>query len=211
MPITINANSITLPSNDVVTDEGCVANFGIMFGDGPTVTIADTSSFGYPIRATRAWIQKNINVSIGEVTVADRPVTWKHNYTGIYCMHIMYRQASGSEVWVNYAVTKNGDMNIVGASPRTGGEDAHTESFHLMYVCDDVDASYQIRAWSTGERSAGHTSGFYTAANDTPTQWREAHSGGFSSNIFYRSQRPWGSDTMEGRLLDINIYRVSPL
>jgi hypothetical protein len=210
MPTTINANSITLPSGDVVTDEGCVANFGAMFGETNPYQVASNEAYGYAVRATRVWIQKNIRVSIAGNTIADRGVTWDHKYTGVYAMHLMYRQQEGGDIWTNYAITKNGFYNVAGTTARMGSQDSQAHSMHAMYVVDDVDAVYSLRGWTqTTTRTIGNSVNYPEDAQNPI--WNEGHSGGFAANNRYLSWRPFGSRTMEGRILDVNIYRVSPL
>jgi hypothetical protein len=79
-----------------------------------------------------------------------------------------------------------------------------------MYVVDDVDAVYSLRGWTQHTiRTIGNGVNYPEDAQNPI--WGEGHSGGFAANNAYKSQRPWGSTSMEGRILDINIYRVSPL
>jgi len=179
------ANKLSAPNL-----ESAYANFGTLFDDNINMPISDTSSNGITMPIYRNFSDpKNINV-----TVATNGGYWSHVYTGIYVMHIMYRQASGGDIWTQYAVTKNGSNDVVGVTARMGSEDAHTESFHIMYRVDSTSANYRLQGWcQSGTRYAGN-------------------SGGYSGNPGWTSTTTKITNgTAVGRTVDIFIYRVSDL
>ena len=150
MPISISGTQITLPDSTILNG-AAYANFGTLFDDALQITIASTASDGVTMPIYRTFsAPKNITV-----TTSSSGGTWTHALTGMYALHMSYRQASGDDIWTQYAVTKDGTNNVVGVTARMGSENSHTEDFHLIYRVDSTSSNYRIQGWATGSRTAG--------------------------------------------------------
>ena len=119
---------------------------------------------------------------------------WTHDETGIYILHMMYRQLGGGDIWTMYGVAKNGTTDIVGVTARMGSEDHHSESFHLLYKVDDTTANYRMQGWCHG----GTRTISGSAASLYPSGWTYSWSDG-------------AVGTFHGKSLDIMVYKVSGL
>jgi len=150
MSITISGSQITLPDNSLLNGSA-YSNFGTLFDDSLQITIASTATDGVTMPIYRVFgISKNITV-----TTNSGGGTWTHALTGIYALHLIYRQASGGDIWTQYAVTKDGTSNAVGVTARMGSEDSHTEDFHIIYKVDSTTLNYRLQGWASGTRTAG--------------------------------------------------------
>lgn len=152
MPISISGSQITLPDSSVLNGSA-YANFGTLFDDALQITVSSTATDGVTMPIYRVFsTPKNISV-----TTNTSGGTWAHTLTGMYALHMSYRQASGGDIWTQYAVTKDGTTNAVGVTARMGSEDNHTEDFHLIYRVDSTASTYRLQGWTqTGTRTAGH-------------------------------------------------------
>lgn len=105
------------------------------------LTIADTSTYGVKMLFNRAGVSKNIAIN---TTAA----TWTHSFTGIYQITIVYRQHTGGDVWTALAVTKNGAVEAVGVSARTGSRNSDSvDRWPIIYSVDSTTATYQVQHW----------------------------------------------------------------
>ena len=187
MPITISGSQITLPDSTVLNG-AAYANFGTLFDDATQITVSSTASDGATMPIYRTFsTPKNITV-----TTSSGGGTWTHALTGIYALHMSYRQASGGDIWTQYAVTKDGTNNVVGITARMGSEDSHTEDFHLIYRVDSTSSNYRIQGWGGGARTAG--------VSTSP-----------SGNPGWTSTTTTLGSTYIGRNVDIWIFRISSL
>jgi len=189
MPISISGSSITLPDSTVLNG-AAYANFGTLFDDALQITISSTASDGTTMPIYRTFsTPKNITV-----TTSASGGTWTHALTGMYALHMSYRQASGGDIWTQYAVTKDGTNNVVGVTARMGSEDNHTEDFHIIYRVDSASSNYRIQGWT---QSATRTAGHIGAPSGNP---------GWTSTT-----TTLGLGTWIGRTVDIWIFRIASL
>lgn len=183
------STGITLPNSQIV-DAFAYANFGALFDDSYNFTIADTTTYGKQMPIYRTFsTPKNITVN-----VSPTGGSWEHGFTGYYVLHMMYRQASGGDLWTHYAITKDGAQNVVGITARMGSEDAHTESFHIIYKVDSTTSTYQMQGWVN---ATGRNAGVTSAPSGNPG-WV-----GLDTQI--------SLGTWVGRTVDIFVYRISGL
>ena len=188
MPISIGGSQITL-ADSTILNGSAYANFGTLFDDALQVNVSSTDSDGITMPIYRIFsTPKNINVSI-----SSSGGTWTHNLTGIYALHMSYRQASGGDIWTQYAVTKDGTNNVVGITARMGSEDSHTEDFHIIYKVDSTSSNYRIQGWATAARSAGVAG----SPSGNP---------GWTSSDTTISNGNW-----KGRTVDIWVFRICSL
>jgi len=181
--ITGAGGKINIPSNSVP-----YANFGSLMSEADNFTIANTASSGITIPIYRQFSTPN------KMTIDTTNNYWTHDETGIYILHMMYRQLSGGDIWTMYGVAKNGTTDIVGVTARMGSEDGHTESFHLLYKVDDTTANYRIQGWvHSGTRTISGS-----AASLYPSGWTYSWSDG-------------AVGTNHGKSLDLIVYKVSGL
>lgn len=189
MPINISGTQITLPDNSILNGSA-YANFGTLFDDSVQITIASTASDGQTMPIYRTFsTPKNITV-----TTSASGGTWTHGLTGIYALHMSYRQASGGDIWTQYAVTKDGTSNVVGVTARMGSEDAHTEDFHIIYRVDSTTSNYRIQGWC---HAVGRTAGVAGSPTGNP---------GWTSTTTTLTNGTW-----VGRTVDIWIFRIASL
>jgi hypothetical protein len=180
--ITGAGGKINIPNNSVP-----YANFGSLMAEADNFTIADTTSDGITIPIYRQFSTPN------KMTIDTTNNYWTHDETGIYILHMMYRQLTGGDIWTMYGVAKNGTTDIVGVTARMGSENAHTESFHLLYKVDDTTANYRIQGWChSGTRTISGTPSGY------PSGWTYSWSDG-------------AVGTTHGKSLDLMVYKVSGL
>lgn len=178
--------SLNVDGSPLVNFVSAYANFGALADDSTNITISTTATYGVTIPIFRAFSSpKNITVDVSNNR-------WSHASTGVYALHMMYRQNGGGDVWAQYAVTKDGSSNSVGYTARVGSTDSEERSFHLIYRVDSTSSTYQLQGWChSGTRTAG----------GTPTGnpgWTDA----------------WGVNTTgtnEGRTIDIFVYKVGDL
>jgi len=190
MPISISGSQITLPDNSILNGSA-YANFGTLFDDALTITVSSSATDGTTMPIYRVFgVSKNISV-----TTNTSGGTWTHALTGIYALHMSYRQASGGDIWTTYAVTKDGTTNAVGTTARMGSEDNHTEDFHLIYRVDSTQSIYRLQGWTqTGTRTAGHIG---------------APTGNPGWTMSPTTDLTLG--TYKGRIVDIWVFRIASL
>lgn len=189
MPISISGSQITLPDSTILNG-AAYANFGILFDDALQITIASTASDGVTMPIYRTFsAPKNITV-----TTSSSGGTWTHALTGMYALHMSYRQASGGDIWTQYAVTKDGTNNVVGITARMGSEDHHTEDFHIIYKVDSTTSNYRIQGWATASRTAG--------VGNSPS----GNPGWTSTDTTITTGASW-----KGRTVDIWLFRICSL
>jgi hypothetical protein len=165
------------------------ANFGQLMSDGGNYAIG-THNGGYGTTVDFSTVfstPKNITVS----TASNN---WTHAFTGYYAMHFGYRQQSGGDAWVIYAVTKDGNQNAVGTTARMGSEDGKNESFHMIYKVDSTTSNYRLQGYCYD----GVTRNITTTDASYPAGWTSS-----VTNI--------GSGNPTGKVLDIIIYRIGGL
>ena len=153
MAITISgSNGVTTPSGYVLNKEGgAYANFGAAMNDSTNVHIMQNVTGGRQVPIYREFTtSRGINVSTSNNT-------WTHDFTGHYHVSISFRQASGGDIWNQFAVTKDGSSNAAGVSARMGSENSHTELISFTYQVDSTSSNYQLRGWSLGNTYAGGT------------------------------------------------------
>ena len=164
------------------------ANFGCLFDDALNVTIASSSGDGTTIPIYRDFMSTGVSVDTTNNY-------WTHSETGVYALHLTYRQSGGGDIWTLYGVTKDGTNSMVGMSSRTGSEDNHLETVHLTYKVTSTSSNYRLQGWChTGTRTAGYAGGSPTG---NPT-WVADTDGGIITN-----------GTWIGRTYDIFLYKVS--
>lgn len=181
--ITGAGGKINIPNNSVP-----YANFGSLMAEADNFTIADATSDGITIPIYRQFSTPN------KMTIDTTNNYWTHDETGIYMLHMQYRQLAGGDIWTMYGVAKNGTTDIVGVTARMGSENGHTESFHFLYKVDDTTANYRIQGWTynaTRTISGSFASGY-------PSDWTYSWSDG-------------AVGTNHGKSLDIMVYKVSGL
>ena len=179
MAITISGtNGVTTPSGYVVNKNGgAYANFGAAMNDSTSVRIMANQTYGLQVPIYREFSpSRGINVSTSNNN-------WTHDMTGHYHCSISFRQASGGDIWNQFAVTKGGTSNAAGVSARMGSENAHTELVSFTYQVDSTSATYQLQGWSLGDTYAGggpsgnplwrgdSTVGLYTGYGGTYVGW----------------------------------------
>jgi hypothetical protein len=190
MPISISGTQITLPDSTILNG-AAYANFGTLFDDALQITIASTASDGTTMPIYRTFsTPKNITV-----TTSSSGGTWTHALTGIYALHMSYRQASGGDIWTQYAVTKDGTNNVVGVTARMGSEDSHTEDFHIIYRVDSTVSNYRIQGWC---HATGRTAGVAGTPSGNP--------GWVGSDTSITNGGSW-----KGRTVDIWLFRICSL
>ncbi len=112
-----------------------------------TINIADATSYGAVMPFNRAGPSLRI-------TVNPTTNTWTHALPGTYVVSVSYRQNSGGDLWTVLAVTKNGNSNAVGVSPRTASIDARLNmDYRVVYTVDSTTATYQLQHWSTSVKT----------------------------------------------------------
>jgi len=190
MPITLSGTQIVLPDNSILNGSA-YANFGTLFDDALQITISSAASGGTTMPIYRTFsAPKNITVN-----TSSSGGTWIHGLTGIYAFHMSYRQASGSDIWTQYAVTKDGTSDVVGVTARMGSEDNHTEDFHIIYRVDSTTSNYRLQGWC--QPSTTRTAGFIGSPSGNPA-WTS-------------STTTITNGTWIGRTVDIWIFRIASL
>ena len=145
MASTLKVDTITTQdgsySVDVASLKQAYANFYYSVNDAAgTITIASTATYGQQMVFNK--VGPYLNITPNTATS-----TWTHAYTGVYVASCRYRQASGGDVWTVMAITKNGEIDAVGISVRTGSEDSHNERYEICYTVDSTTATYQFQHW----------------------------------------------------------------
>lgn len=187
-----NSNTaLTIDASGKVTIDAVstpYANFGALMSDSDNFTVSDTTSDGITVPIYRQFSTPN------KMTIDTSNNYWTHDETGIYMLHMQYRQLAGGDIWTMYGIAKNGQTDIVGVTARMGSENSHTESFHLLYKVDDTTANYRMQGWcQAGTRTiSGSDSASY------PSAWAYSWSAG-------------AVGTYHGKSLDIMVYKVSGL
>lgn len=112
-------------------------------GTGADITVAATNS------TTKVAFNRT---AIGNQISADYVnYTWTHAQTGTYKVTLTYRQNSGADVWVQYAMYKNSPSALVGTSMRCGSvNSSHPAVYPFLYTVDSTTASYSLYGWSAG-------------------------------------------------------------
>lgn len=111
-----------------------------------SLTIANTATYGQQMLFNKVNTQLNIS---GDTATS----RWTHAYTGVYRATISYRQHTGGDVWTVLAITKNGEVDAVGVSVRTGSTNNFFDHREIIYPVDSTTAFYQVQHWvqSTGK------------------------------------------------------------
>jgi hypothetical protein len=151
--ISNSTNTVYIPVETIRTKEA-YANFYYSVNDAAgDLTIANTGTYGATMAFNNVYFQTGIT---GNTT----NYTWTHAYTGKYMMTVTYRQGSGGDVWTVLAICKNGPIEAVGVSGRTGSEDSHNENYNIFYNVDSTSATYQLQNWAgaTGKAVASDMS-----------------------------------------------------
>jgi hypothetical protein len=134
-------------SVDVTSLKQAYANFYYSVNDAAgTLTIASTATYGQHMIFNKTGPFLNI-------TPDTTTSTWTHAYTGVYKAEVSFRQASGGDVWTVLAITKNGQIDAVGVSVRTGSTNNFFDQREIVYTVDSTTATYQVQHWvqSTGK------------------------------------------------------------
>jgi hypothetical protein len=77
--------------------------------------------------------------------------TWTHSQTGLYKVTLTYRQNSGGDVWIQYAMYKNTPSALVGTSMRCGAANSSQPAvWDFTYYVDSTTSSYTLYGWSAG-------------------------------------------------------------
>ena len=187
------SNAITISSSGEVTINSLAssnpyANFGALNSDSDNFTVSDTTSDGITVPIYRQFSTPN------KITIDTSNNYWTHDETGIYALHMQYRQLAGGDIWTMYGIAKNGQTDIVGVTARMGSEDSHTESFHLLYKVDSTTANYRLQGWT----QAGPRTVSGTDTSTYPSAWTYSWSDG-------------AVGTHHGKSLDIMVYKVSDI
>lgn len=151
--ISNSTNTVYIPV-DTIINKQAYANFYYSVNDAAgDLTIANTGTYGATMAFNNVSSQLNITGNINNYT-------WTHKYTGSYLMTVTYRQGSGGDVWTVLAICKNGPIEAVGVSGRTGSEDSHNENYNIFYTVDSTSATYQLQNWAgaTGKAVASDMS-----------------------------------------------------
>ncbi len=164
------------------------ANFGALMADSDNFTVSDTTSDGITVPIYRQFSTPN------KMTINTSNNYWTHDETGIYALHMQYRQLAGADIWTMYGIAKNGQTDIVGVTARMGSENSHTESFHLLYKVDDTTANYRMQGWTQA--------GTRTISGGDPATYPSAWTYSWSDGAV---------GTYHGKSLDIMVYKVSGL
>jgi len=128
-------------SVDVTSLKQAYANFYYSVNDAAgTLTIASTATYGQHMIFNKTGPFLNI-------TPDTTTSTWTHAYTGVYKAEVSFRQASGGDVWTVLAITKNGQIDAVGVSVRTGSTNNFFDQREIVYTVDSTTATYQVQHW----------------------------------------------------------------
>jgi hypothetical protein len=170
-------------SVDVASLKQAYANFYYAVNDAAgTLTIASTATYGQHMLFTHAGPYLN-------VTPDPSTSTWTHAYTGVYKAEISFRQASGGDVWTVLAITKNGQVDAVGISVRTGSTNNFFDQREIVYTVDSTTATYQVQHWvqATGKTTTSDFAGKPGWTNyDTLTGSTTGDTGRMVDYVIYR-------------------------
>ena len=112
-------------------------------GTGADITVAATN--------TTTKVPFTRSVYISGISADTVNYTWTHAQTGVYKMTLSYRQNSGGDVWVQYAMYKNNPSSLVGTSVRCGAvNSSHPAVWSFNYLVDSTTANYSLYGWSAG-------------------------------------------------------------
>lgn len=138
-----SATTVTVANVAAVTNKPYAELAYAGNGTGSDITVAATNSTT-KVPFTRA-------VYANGVSVDTVNYTWTHSQTGLYQVTLTYRQNSGGDVWVQYAMYKNSPSALVGTSMRCGSANSsHPATWPFTYYVDSTTASYTMYGWSAG-------------------------------------------------------------
>lgn len=161
----LNANSLTFWRGDGTWSTptfGANAQFGTLFSDVALVQLTDTTTDGIQVAFSRTF-STPVNITVD--TVND---TWTHAIAGWYRLTLTFRHGSGGDVWRMFAVTKNGNTNVVGASVRAAVGGSAVWQISFLYLVDSTTANYRLMGWSQGDTFAGFGA---VPGGISPTLW----------------------------------------
>jgi hypothetical protein len=112
-------------------------------GTGSDITIAannNTTKVSY----TRVVYSNQISSDVANLQ-------WSHGQTGIYRITVTYRQSTGADIWMQYAVYKNSPSALAGTSVRCGSvNSSHAATYEFYYTVDSTTAGYSLYGWANG-------------------------------------------------------------
>jgi hypothetical protein len=161
------------------------ASFGSIHDDATNVAIQAATPVTVPI-------YRNF-VTPKNITVDTSNNRWTHAVTGVYYLHIGFRQETNTDVWNIFGVTKNGTSENVGQSARMGSTNSERKSVSFMYYVDSTTATYQLMGWAAATITVP---GIFAA--ETPG-WTEGTGG------------VYGGGASDGRNYTIDILRAGEL
>jgi hypothetical protein len=112
-------------------------------GSGGDITVAANNS-STKVPFTRVVYNNGI---VGDIANSQ----WTHTQAGVYKLLLTYRQNSGTDIWVQYAVRNNTSSGYVGTSVRCGSvNSSHPSVWEFTYNVDALGATYSLMGWANG-------------------------------------------------------------
>lgn len=148
-----NVGATKTATSDSVIDSAsrAFADFSVKGGDitSPTTVAANNSTTLVPL--TRS------NYASG-ITLNTSTYLWTHSQIGYYKITLSYRQDSGGDVWIQYAVKDATAGTVTGTSVRCGSQNSgHPAVYSFVYQVTSTSNSYGIYGWANGTVTARHS------------------------------------------------------